>query len=125
MSVGSSTRAEVADYLQRMQPLIDLWSHVTRQAVSEMTTMPLRRMMGAHIEHLQSLYCGARELTVPPLCRRAHDAFLAAIGASIDAYLATAESRHDEQAHEIFLSAMHAYHDWRAEVAELMPTDLN
>lgn len=121
MRLAGTIYAEVENYLRKMQPLIDLWSHITRQAVNEMTTMPMRAMMGAHIEHLQSLYRGALELPVPAPCQRAHTAFLNAVGTSIDAYLATAEARRDEETHATFLSALRAYGDWRAEVARLSP----
>lgn len=121
----SSPRADVVDYLQKMQPLIDLWSLVTRQAVDEITAMPMRRMMGAHIEHLQALYRGALALPVPGPCRRAHIAFLAAVGATIDAYLATAEQRGDDHDHATLLGAMRAYNEWRSEVALLSPINLN
>lgn len=116
---------EIAAYLQRMQPLIDLWSHVDRQVSHELTAMPMRRMMGAHIEHLQSLYRGALNLSIPAPCRRAHMAFLAAIGATIDAYLATSEYRGDDRAQTVLLDAMSAYHTWRSEVARLAPPEMN
>ena len=121
----AENQSHVSTYLGQMQPLTDLWSHVTRQAVSELTAMPLRRMMGAHIEHLQSLYRGALALPVPPECQRAHAAFLAAIGTTIDAYLATAETRADEAALATFIGAMGAYHRWRIEVGRLMPPPPN
>ena len=117
----TDARAEITAYMRQMQPLIDLWSQIDRQASSELTAMPMRLMMGAHIEHLQSLYRGALHLPVPPRCRRAHAAFLAAIGAAIDAYLATSEVRSDDAAHTSLLGAMHAFHTWSAEVARIAP----
>ena len=125
MQPASTSRVEVAAYLRQMQPLIDLWSHITRQMVNELTSMPMRRMMGAHVEHLQSLYRGALDLTVPAGCRPAHKAFLAAIGTTIDAYLATAEQSGNEQDHQTMLGAIRAYHFWRSEVARLAPPELN
>ena len=121
--LNQTTRSEVNNYLRQMQPLTDLWAYVTRQATSELMGMPLHRMMGAHIEHLQALYRGALALPAPVPCRRAHRAFLAAIGATIDAYLATAELRSDEQAHAILIDAIHAHHTWRSEIAQLTPVD--
>ena len=121
MPNAAASRAEISTYLNQMQPLTDLWSQVTRQAVNELTAMPMRRMMGAHIEHLQSLYRGALALPVPTPCQRAHEAFLAAIGTTIDAYLATAETRADEAALVTFVNAMGAYHRWRIEIGRLMP----
>lgn len=124
MQPTRAPHAEIATYLRRMQPLIDLWSHVDRQASQELTSMPMRRMMGAHIEHLQSLYRGALNLSIPAPCRRAHTAFLAAIGATIDAYLATSELRGDDQAQAMLLDAIGAYYKWRSEVAQLAPPDV-
>lgn len=122
MAISGASRSEISIYLNQMQPLTDLWSQVTRQAVSELTGMPMRRMMGAHIEHLQALYRGASALPVPAQCQRAHTAFLAAIGTTIDAYLATAEQRNDEAAFATFVGAMGAYNQWRVEVNRLMPS---
>ena len=120
MATGGASRSEISIYMSQMQPLTDLWSQVTRQAVSELTGMPMRRMMGAHIEHLQALYRGASALPVPAQCQRAHTAFLAAIGTTIDAYLVTAEQRNDEAAFATLVGAMGAYHEWRVEVNRLM-----
>ncbi|MBC8160449.1 MAG: hypothetical protein H7Z42_04445 [Roseiflexaceae bacterium] len=119
--LDQTSHPEVNRYLHQMQPLVDLWAHVTRQATSELTAMPLRRMMGAHVEHLQALYRGALALPAPARCRIAHYAFLAAIGTTIDAYLATAEQRSDDRAHAALLDAMHAHHTWRAEINRLSP----
>ncbi len=116
-------RTEIDAYLCQMQPLVDLWSHIDRQVVSELTAMPLRLMMGVHVEHLQSLYRGALRLDVPLQCSRAHAAFLAAVGATINAYLATAEVRSDDHAHATLLGAIKSYHTWRSEVARLQPVE--
>ncbi len=118
LSVRLAT-ADVATYFRALQPLIDLWSLVTQHATHEITNMPTRRMMGAHVEHLQSLYQGALLLPVPTQCSQAHSAFLKLIRSTIAAYLATAEQIGDDQAHVMFLSAMSAFAEWRTEVASL------
>jgi len=100
--------------MEKMEPFIDKWDDAI--VIAESTS---RMSLAPQIENLQEIRRETEDLKISDCADEAHEALIAYMDQTIDAFIAFLGQEDDEKVNRLFSSAQDSMRDWSELVEEI------
>jgi len=111
---GCGSKCTKEDYMEKMEPFIDKWDDAI--VIAESTS---RMSLAPQIENLQEIRRETEDLKISDCADEAHEALIAYMDQTIDAFIAFLGQEDDEKVNRLFSSAQDSMRDWSELVEEI------
>jgi len=111
---GCGSKCTKEDYMEKVEPFVDKWDDT--MAVAESTS---RMSLAPQIENLQEIRRETEDLKIPDCANEAHEALIAYMDQTIDAFIAFLGQEDDDKVNRLFSLAQDSMRDWIELVEEI------